>query len=406
MKTRLLITALGSALFLLATVAHSAEIWKFKRIVDDFDDAVSHSASDGGNAMAVICGSQKTLSINFSAPESPSASTITVLDVRVDKKPYQEFLARWFRGVATLAAGESLGIGFSNWLELRRFIYGLMQGTKLIYRQELSDTVTISLAGSAKAIGKVLEACDVNVEDARKVLNAEKQREVEARRQAEAERAQTRTESTVDVENDAAAEADAGESAPAETAAETDASHSSEASVAALTASTSPATTKSTNANSWGNLLDTLPDLGIRVADVDGETVYTTRAEAEETLDHFADWLGIGGPAKLRALNELRYGRAIVIGQQLRLPVENARMAERFERRRTDYHQVLSESLKEHYNLTGIESYTVQPGDSAWELSTRLRFPVWLLYRLNPILRTAQLKPGQQLTLPKLSERY
>jgi len=153
------------------------------------------------------------------------------------------------------------------------------------------------------------------------------------------------------------------------------------------------------------NLLDTLPDLGIRVTDADGAPRYTIRVEAEETLGHFADWLGIGGPAKLREMNQLRYGRAITVGQVLRLPVADARMAERFERRRTDYHQVLSESLKEHYNLTGIESYTVQPGDSAWELSIRLRFPVWLLYRLNPILRTAQLKPGQTLILPKLSER-
>lgn len=153
------------------------------------------------------------------------------------------------------------------------------------------------------------------------------------------------------------------------------------------------------------NLLDTLPDLGVHVADAGGAPVYTIRVEAEETLGHLADWLGIGGPSKLRALNRLRHGRAIAVGQRLRLPVANANMAARFEQRRTDYHQVLSESLKEHYNLAGIESYTVRAGDSPWELSARLGFPVWLLYRLNPVLRTAQLKPGQTLVLPKLIER-
>lgn len=153
------------------------------------------------------------------------------------------------------------------------------------------------------------------------------------------------------------------------------------------------------------NLLDTLPDLGIRVADAAGEPVYTIRVEAEETLGHFADWLGIGGAGALRDLNRLRRSRAIAIGQRLRLPVENARMAQRFEQRRTDYHQVLSESLKEHYNLAGIEAYTVKKGDSPWTLSDRLGFPVWLLYRLNPVLHSAQLKPGQTLVLPKLSER-
>ncbi|MDD9812205.1 MAG: LysM peptidoglycan-binding domain-containing protein [Gammaproteobacteria bacterium] len=158
-------------------------------------------------------------------------------------------------------------------------------------------------------------------------------------------------------------------------------------------------------ANQLRNLLDTLPDLGIRVADADGAPVYSIRVEAEETLGHFADWLGIGGASRLRDLNRLRHGRPIVIGQRLRLPVENARMAQRFEQRRTDYHQVLSESLKEHYNLVGVETYTVKKGDSPWTLSIRLGFPVWLLYRLNPALHNAPLKPGQPLMLPKLNKR-
>lgn len=213
----------------------------------------------------------------------------------------------------------------------------------------------------------------------------------------------------------AAADAESTADAPVVAAAETVAAEFAHAaefemlSVAELTATAAaPAvesTAQSTDADSLRNLLDTLPDLGIRVADADGEPVYTIRVEAEETLGHFADWLGIGGPAKLRALNQLRYGRAITVGQRLKLPVQNARMAELFEQRRTDYHQVLSESLKDHYNLAGIESYTVQSGDSPWLLSARLGFPVWLLYRLNPVLRTAQLKPGQTLVLPKLSER-
>jgi len=199
----------------------------------------------------------------------------------------------------------------------------------------------------------------------------------------------------------AAAPAGAADSAPA---GEVDVSPAGEASVPPA-ARTTASVESTAEAGQLRNLLDTLPDLGIRVADAAGEPVYTIRVEAEETLGHFADWLGIGGAGALRELNRLRYGRAIAIGQQLRLPVKNARMAQRFEQRRTDYHQVLSESLKEHYNLAGIASYTVKKGDSPWTLSDRLGFPVWLLYRLNPVLHSAQLKAGQTLVLPKLSER-
>ncbi|MGI9309954.1 MAG: LysM peptidoglycan-binding domain-containing protein, partial [bacterium] len=73
--------------------------------------------------------------------------------------------------------------------------------------------------------------------------------------------------------------------------------------------------------------------------------------------------------------------------------------------RRTDYHQVLSEALKEHYDLVGIETYRVRRGDSLWLLSNQLGFPVWLLYRLNPMLRAAELQVGQAIALPKLKAK-
>ncbi len=159
------------------------------------------------------------------------------------------------------------------------------------------------------------------------------------------------------------------------------------------------------DANALLNLLDTLPDLGIKVTSVAGKPVYAVRVEADETLGHFADWLGIGRVSTLRDMNGLRGRRTIAIGRRLVLPVKDAKMVERFEQRRSEYHQVLSEQLKEHYNLVGSESYTVKKGDSPWSLSTRRGFPVWLLYRLNPSLRDAQLKPGQRLALPKLTAK-
>ena len=153
------------------------------------------------------------------------------------------------------------------------------------------------------------------------------------------------------------------------------------------------------------NLLDTLPDLGIIVSGSPEEPVYTVRVEADETLGHFADWLGIGGAGALRRLNHLHRTQPITIGRRLALPWVDAKTAERFVQLRSDYHQVLSDSLKEHYNLAGIESYSIKKGDSPWSLSQQMGFPVWLLYRLNPGLRATQLKPGQLVSLPKLREK-
>ena len=171
------------------------------------------------------------------------------------------------------------------------------------------------------------------------------------------------------------------------------------------------ASAKTANAREAGgadtlrNLLDTLPDLGVGVADDAGKPVYTVRVEADETLGHFADWLGIGGSRHLRELNDLSSNRDLAIGARLVLPIRDAQTVERFEQRRTDYHQILSESLKEYYDLVGIESYSVRRGDSPWTLSQQLGFPVWLLYRLNPVLRNALLTPGQVLLLPKLKAK-
>ena len=150
------------------------------------------------------------------------------------------------------------------------------------------------------------------------------------------------------------------------------------------------------------NLLDTLPDLSIRVGSSGGQPIYYIYVEVDETLGHFADWLGIGGSSTLRKLNKLRSSTSLRLGQRLILPRITAQTVTRFEQKRVEYHQVLSESLKENYQLVGIEAYTVKSGESLWEMSQRLGFPLWLLYRLNPNLRLVGLSVGKQINLPKL----
>jgi len=153
------------------------------------------------------------------------------------------------------------------------------------------------------------------------------------------------------------------------------------------------------------NLLDSLPELGVSVSGPQDNPVYRIKVEADETLGHYSDWLGLRSARVIRKLNGFRYKTVLRIGQTLELPVTSAEMVSQFERKRMEYHQVLSESLKEHFSLTGIGKYRVQPGDTVWSLSTESGFPVWLFYRLNPSLNIYGLKAGQEVLLPKLQKK-
>ncbi len=155
--------------------------------------------------------------------------------------------------------------------------------------------------------------------------------------------------------------------------------------------------------NQLVNLLDTLPDLSIRVGSSSGKAVYYIFVEVDETLGHYADWLGIGGSGKLRNLNRLPRGEVLQLGRRLQLPEISPETVARFERMRIEYHQVLSETLKENYHLAGIENYTVKSGDSLWDMSRRLGFPLWLMYRLNPELRVTGLSAGRTIRVPQLT---
>ncbi len=152
------------------------------------------------------------------------------------------------------------------------------------------------------------------------------------------------------------------------------------------------------------NLLDTLPDLSVSVSESSGEGIYKIRVEPDETLGHYADWLGMGSTRRLRKLNNTTAKR-LRMGQSLKLPIKSGNAIQTFEQKRIEYHQVLSEALKSHYTLTGFEKHRVRPGESLWSLSNEFGFPVWLFYRLNPTLKIRQLQANQTILLPKLQKK-
>lgn len=123
-----------------------------------------------------------------------------------------------------------------------------------------------------------------------------------------------------------------------------------------------------------------------------------------ETLGHHADWLNIP-TQRLRDLNGLPFGRAVVAGQRLRLDFSRVQPTD-YEQRRMDFHQARQQAYFEAYRIVGSREYTVSPGDSLWHLRRQAGgVPEWLIQQYNPDLEVDRLRPGQQIRLPEVEPR-
>jgi len=125
------------------------------------------------------------------------------------------------------------------------------------------------------------------------------------------------------------------------------------------------------------------------------------RVAAEETLGHYAEWLGVSAQ-DLRRINRLRFHQSVRIGRRIRLDFRRV-PREEFEARRREYHQALDASYFAAHRIAGTEQYTVQPGDSLWTLTQRFsQLPPWLLRQYNPDTDFTDLRPGTQLVVPRI----
>jgi membrane-bound lytic murein transglycosylase D len=129
----------------------------------------------------------------------------------------------------------------------------------------------------------------------------------------------------------------------------------------------------------------------------------TIRVAAEETLGHYADWLGVSA-ARLRELNHLKFRTPVRIGARLRLDFRSV-THEAFEAHRHTYHEQLQAAYFAAHRIVGTEVHVVRPGDSMWTLIQHAgQLPVWLLQQYNPDMDLAELHPGTQIVMPRVEE--
>jgi membrane-bound lytic murein transglycosylase D len=129
----------------------------------------------------------------------------------------------------------------------------------------------------------------------------------------------------------------------------------------------------------------------------------TIRVTGDETLGHYADWLGVS-TAHVREINHLKFRRAVLIGQRIRLDFRKV-SREAFETRRREYHREIQASFFAAHRIVGTEVYVARPGDSLWTLTQHAtQMPLWLVQQYNPDVDLADLRAGTQIVMPRVEE--
>ena len=127
------------------------------------------------------------------------------------------------------------------------------------------------------------------------------------------------------------------------------------------------------------------------------------RVAAEETLGHYADWLGLSAQ-RLRDLNHMSMRKPVLVGHRLKLDFHKV-PRDAFEQKRRDYHQQLQAAYFAEHRIGGTEIYIARSGDSLWTVTRRAgQLPEWLLVQYNPDVDFSELKPGTQIVIPRVEE--
>ncbi|MDZ7828778.1 MAG: LysM peptidoglycan-binding domain-containing protein [Halofilum sp. (in: g-proteobacteria)] len=155
---------------------------------------------------------------------------------------------------------------------------------------------------------------------------------------------------------------------------------------------------------SSGAVAEEAPTLAADPADYSVASDATIEIQAAETLGHYAEWLDLRA-SQLRRINDMRYGKPVVVGKRLKLDFSRVDPGT-FEQRRREYHELIQARFFEQFRITGTREAIVRTGDSLWTLSRRMNnVPVWLLRQYNPDLDFDALHPGNRVTVPVLERQ-
>jgi membrane-bound lytic murein transglycosylase D len=128
----------------------------------------------------------------------------------------------------------------------------------------------------------------------------------------------------------------------------------------------------------------------------------TVIVQPDETLGHFADWSKTNS-TQLRQLNRLKKNAMVTLGHKLKLDFSKV-SAEDFTTARRDYHRKQQDAFFATHRIAGTDTYTVKRGDSLWTIAqSHGELPIWLVGQYNPDADFGEMRPGTNITLPKIA---
>jgi membrane-bound lytic murein transglycosylase D len=131
----------------------------------------------------------------------------------------------------------------------------------------------------------------------------------------------------------------------------------------------------------------------------------TIHVSIDETIGHYADWLGI--PTwQIRKLNDMGKGSTIRVHQKLQIPINKQDALDRFSSARLEYHMAIEEDFYAQYMVSDVKSHIVKRGQTLWDLCNQneASIPLWLLNKYNKQVDLNKLTAGMTVWIPEISE--
>ncbi|MCP5108527.1 MAG: LysM peptidoglycan-binding domain-containing protein, partial [bacterium] len=135
------------------------------------------------------------------------------------------------------------------------------------------------------------------------------------------------------------------------------------------------------------------------------------RVAVDETLGHYADWLGVS-TGRIRGLNRLRRN-SLRYNQKILLPIgPDETTLERFKNKRLEYHMALEEDFYNQYQVVGFNVRKVKYGETLWSICNNSangsdgngEIPLWLFKKYNRQIGIENLRKNTKIKLPIIKE--
>lgn len=124
-------------------------------------------------------------------------------------------------------------------------------------------------------------------------------------------------------------------------------------------------------------------------------------ASLNETMGHYADWLGVP-VSHIRRLNGNK--RHIQVKQKVRIPLKPG-VLERFKKTRLEYHMAQEEDFYSRYQVIDVKYRAIKSGDTLWSICQDEEIPIWLFKKYNRDIDIERITLDTPLVIPVLETK-